>query len=311
MEFTKYIWLNGKLVNWEDAKINVITHGLHYGSGVFEGIRAYKTDKGPGIFRLEEHIDRLFYSAKALAMQLPYTKQELMDATCEVVSKNQVESCYIRPIAYYGYGVMGVSPKDAPVDVSIACWPWGAYIQHEMVDVKIVEHRRLSPRAFTADAKIAGHYINSLMASLELRGTHYHEGILLDEQGYIAEGPGENVFFVKNGKLITPKLGNILAGITRNSVITLAKEMGIEVEEKALLPQDAYSADEAFYSGTAVEIAPIHSIDDHVIGNGKFDGITKIIKEAYNEAITMKNQKHQDWVTLCNQNAQCVVDNAI
>ena len=311
METTKYIWLNGELTKWEDAKINVITHALHYGSAAFEGIRAYKTDKGPGIFRLEEHIDRLYYSSKALAMEIPYTKQELMNATCEVVAKNNVESCYIRPIVYYGYGVMGVSPVGAPVEVGIACWPWGAYIPHEMVDVKIVNHRRLSPHAFQADAKIAGHYINSLMASLELRGTHYHEGILLDEQGYIAEGPGENVFFVKDGKLITPKLGNILAGITRKTVIALANDMGIEVIEKEILPSEAYDADEAFYSGTAVEISPIRSIDDHIIGNGKFDGLSKIIKEAYNEAITMKNPKHQDWVTLCSNSEASKLESAI
>ena len=311
METTKYIWFNGKMVNWEDAKINVITHALHYGSAAFEGIRAYKTDKGAGIFRLEEHIDRLFYSADALAMKLPYTKQELMDATCQVVAQNNVESCYIRPIVFYGYGAMGVSVANAPIDVCIACWPWGAYMPHEMVDVKIVNHRRLSPHAFKADAKIAGHYINSIMASLELKGTHYHEGILLDEQGYIAEGPGENVFFVKNGKLITPKLGNILAGITRRTVITLANDMGIEVEEKQILPNEAYEADEAFYSGTAVEICPIHSIDDHIIGNGKFDGISKTIKEAYNEAITMKNPKHQDWVTLCSDSKASKSESAI
>ena len=299
MEFTKYIWHNGKIVNWEDAKINVITHALHYGSAAFEGLRAYKTDKGPGIFRLEDHINRLFYSSKAIAMEVPYSKEEIMKATCEVVAKNEVEACYIRPITFYGYGVMGVSPKDAPVEVAIACWPWGAYIPHEMVDVKIVNHRRLSPHAFQADAKIAGHYINSLMASLELRGTKYQEGILLDEQGFIAEGPGENVFFVKNGKLFTPKLGNILAGITRATVMALAKDMGIEVEEKQIRPEEAYAADEAFYSGTAAEITPIRSIDDHIIGSGEFGGLAKQFKEAYSKAVTMQNPQHQDWVTLC------------
>ncbi len=299
MEFTKYIWHNGKIVNWEDAKINVITHALHYGSAAFEGLRAYKTDKGPGIFRLEDHINRLFYSSKCIAMEIPFSKEEIMKATCEVVAKNEVEACYIRPITFYGYGVMGVSPKDAPVEVAIACWPWGAYIPHEMVDVKIVNHRRLSPHAFQADAKIAGHYINSLMASLELRGTKYQEGILLDEQGFIAEGPGENVFFVKDGKLYTPQLGNILAGITRATVIALAKDMGIEVIEKQITPEEAYAADEAFYSGTAAEVTPIRTIDDHVIGSGKFEGLAKKFKEAYQEAITMRNQKHQDWVTLC------------
>lgn len=300
METTKYIWLNGQFVLWEDAKIHIVSHSLHYGSAVFEGIRAYKTPKGGAIFRLKEHIDRLFYSADALGFKVPYTKEEVMTATKELLKKNDIEACYIRPLVHYGYGVMSVFPQGAPVDVSISCWPWGAYLPHDMVDVKIVSLIKLSPRAVVADAKVAGHYVNGMLAAKELQGTKYHEGLLLDEHGFLAEGPGENVFIVKDGKLLTPKLGNILAGITRDTVIQLANDWGIAIEEREILPEDAFKADEAFYSGTAAEITPIRSIDDHILGAGKIGPITTKFKEGFSEITSGKNPKYQKWLAYVN-----------
>ena len=296
METTKYIWLNGQFVLWEDAKTHIISHSLHYGSGVFEGIRAYKADKGVAIYRLKEHIDRLFFSADVMQMDIPYSKEEIMEATKELLRRNEIESCYIRPLANFGYGVMSVSSDNAPVDVSLSCWPWGAYLPPAMVDVKIVKTRRLSPNGFEPKAKISGHYVNSMMAGKELKGTKYQEAILLDEKGFLAEGPGENVFLVKDGKLFTPKLGSILAGITRDSVIHFAHDLDIEISECELTPEDAYSAEEAFYSGTAAEITPIHSIDDHVLGSGDIGPVTKRIKEIFLETTSGKNEKHQDWL---------------
>ena len=209
MQPTKLIWMNGSFVPWDHAKVHVMTHTLHYGAGAFEGIRAYKTDQGTAIFRLREHMERLHYSATALAMQLPYTVDDLCKVACELVKLNELEHGYIRPLAYYGYGVMGLNPRSSPTEVMMSCWPWGAYLPVAQADVKVSSYIRIHPRSTVADAKICGHYVNSILAVLELRGTKYHEALFLDAQENIAEGPGENFFFIKNGELCTPPLGTI------------------------------------------------------------------------------------------------------
>ncbi len=288
------IWFNGKLVNWEDAKIHVLTHSLHYGSGVFEGIRFYKTPNGRGIFRLKEHVDRLFYSASALKMSLPHTKEEIMKAIEEVVKTVNEDEGYIRPLVFYG-NKMGLNPKGCEVNVIIAAWPWGKYLSKDAVNIKVSKYKRIHPETTVADAKICGNYVNSVLASLEIAGTEYDEALFLDFEGYIAEGPGENIFIVKNNKLYTPTLGYILPGITRDSVITLAKEMRYEVEEKKLTLEDLYNADEAFFCGTAVEITGIASVNDKKIGDGTLGKITQKIKETYLKEVRGEG-KHKEWI---------------
>jgi len=232
-----------------------------------------------------------------VALLIPFTMVQVKEATRELLRRNGIEECYIRPLVYFGYGVMGLNPRNAPVDLAIACWPWARYLPHEMVDVKIVSNVRISPRALKADAKICGHYVNSILAALEIRDTHYHEGLLLDEEGYLAEGPGENIFLVKDGVLYTPKLGRILHGITRETVIELARDEGIEVIEKELLPEDAYAAEEAFFTGTAAEVGPIHSINDNVIGSGEIGPLTRMIKQRYLDVVYGRVPKYDRYLT--------------
>lgn len=297
METTKYIWMNGDFVPWEEAKIHILTHTLHYGAGAFEGVRAYQADKGTAIFRLKEHTDRLFYSAQALGIKVPYSKDQLNEAQLELLRKNELKQGYLRPIIYLGYGKMGLNPAGVPVDAAIAAWPWGAYLPHDMVDLKISSFIRIHPRSTVADAKICGHYVNSIFAVRELQGTKYHEALLLDFEGNIAEGPGENLFILKNGTLLTPKLGTILKGITRHSVMEIANHLGIEAVEKTLKPEDAYGADEAFFTGTAAEITPIRSIDDHVLGGGKLGPVTTKIKETFLAAVHGKVPEFERWLS--------------
>jgi branched-chain amino acid aminotransferase len=285
VESTDYIWMNGSFVPWGEAKIHVVNHTLHYGSGVFEGIRAYKTERGAAVFRLGEHLERLRYSCAALGMDLPFTLSELADATVELLRRNRLEECYIRPLVYYGYGTMVLNPGDAPVEVMIACWPWGVYLPHDMVDVKISKYIRIHPDSTVADAKICGNYVNSVLATQEIAGSEFHEALLLDTQGRITEGPGENLFVVKDGAVHTPKLGAILAGITRDTVINLARSHGIEVEERDLFPEDALAADEAFFSGTAAEITPIRSIERSIIGGGTVGPITARLRGGYLDVV--------------------------
>lgn len=284
MTETEFIWLNGVFVPWGKAQVHVLTHTLHYGGGTFEGIRFYKTLLGPAIFRLDDHLDRLFYSANVLQMESSYTAQQLKAATIELVRRNKVEEGYIRPLIYFGYGKMGLNPKGAPVEAAIACWPWGPYLP-ETVDVKTSSFIRIHPASSVTDAKICGHYVNSILAVQELQGTKYHEALLLDFEGNIAEGPGENLFLIKNGKLFTPKLGAILSGITRKTVLELARGLGISVHETTLTLKDAYDADEAFYTGTAAEVSPIRSIDDHTIGSGDIGPTTKRLRDLYSMVV--------------------------
>ena len=297
MQTTETIWQNGKFVPWAEAKIHVMTHTLHYGGGAFEGIRFYSTSQGPAIFRLKEHVDRLFYSAKTLNLELPYSKEEVIEAIKEVVRNSNLESGYIRPIAFYGYGKMGVNPLGNPVEFVIACWPWGAYLPHDSIDVKISSYIRIHPDSSVVDAKLCGHYVNGILASIELQGTHYHEALFLDSKGKITEGVGENFFMVKNKIIYTPKLGGILAGITRLTIIQLAQDLGYEVIETDISLEEAYQADEAFFTGTAAEVTAIRSINDRVFGEGGIGEITALIKEAFLDLVHGKNPNYMEYLT--------------
>lgn len=298
METTEYIWHNGSFVRWEDAKIHILTHALHYGGGAFEGIRFYKTDKGPAIFRLREHIERLYYSMGVMRMESPHSQKTVTEATIELVRRNKLEQGYIRPLAYFGYGVMGLNPRNAPVEIAIACWPWGAYLPHEMVDIKTSSYIRIHPRSTVADAKICGHYVNSILAVQELKGTKYHEALFLDADCNIAEGPGENFFIVKNGEILTPPLGTILAGITRQTVLELAPKLGYKVIQRNITLPEAYAADEAFFTGTAAEVTPIRTIDDKVLGKGELGPVSKKIRDTYLDIVYGRNPEHSDYLTL-------------
>ena len=294
---TDYIWLDGAFLPWEEAKIHVISHALHYGSGVFEGTRFYNTENGPAIFRLQDHTKRLFYSARAIGLTIPFSEDEVNQATKETVRKNKVESGYIRPLAFFGEGKMGLRPQGAKEHLCIACWPWGKYLADRPIRVKISKYIRIHPKSLVADAKVTGHYVNSILAVQEVLPQGYDEAMLLDFEGNIAEGPGENFFLVKNGVLHTPKLGNILAGITRQTIITLANDLGIETVERTIRPEEIWEADEAFYTGTAAEVTPIGEVDDKKIGNGEEGEVTAKLKKAYFDAVTGKNEKYPEWIT--------------
>lgn len=297
METTSFIWMNGNFVPWDDAKVHVLTHALHYGDAAFEGIRCYKTDRGPAIFRLREHLERLLYSISAFRMELPFSVEQLTKATTELIRMNKLEQGYIRPLVYHGYGIMGLNPRGAPVDAMIACWPWGKYLPHDSVDIKTSSFIRIHPKSTIADAKISGHYVNSILAVLELRGTKYHEALFLDSDGYIAEGPGENFFMIEKGKIITPPLGTILNGITRATVMEYLTLEGIEVIQRPIRLEDAYKADEAFFTGTAAEVSPIRSIDDRVLGNGDVGPISRQVKEAYLKMVQGKDPRFERFLT--------------
>jgi branched-chain amino acid aminotransferase len=291
MEETKFIWFNGKLVKWEDAKIHVLSHALHYGSGVFEGIRAYKTKKGPAVFRLKEHVKRLFSSAESLFMVLKYSQEDIIKAIKETVKSNGLEEGYIRPIIFYGYGKMGLNPNGADIDVAIAVWPWGSYIG-ESAKVKISNIMRIDPKSLKADKKVCGHYVNSILASLEAKKQGYDEAILLDSKGNVAEGPGENVFIIKDKKIFTPTLNHqILPGITRDSIIKIAKDLGYEVIEKDIKVSELKEADEIFFTGTAAEVTPISKLDNKEIGIGP---ITLKLKEKYMDIVRGK-AGYEEW----------------
>jgi len=271
MQEASRIWMNGALVDWADAKVHVLSHGLHYGTSVFEGVRAYATPDGPAVFRLDDHLARLERSAAMYYMPLPYTREELRRAVHAVVSTNDLESCYIRPIAFRGYGTMGLFPLEAAVDVAIAAWEWGAYLGEDGlrngVRAKVASWRRIGNNTIPAHAKAGGQYLNSILAKVETHKAGYDEAILLNEQGFVADGSGENIFVVKGGRLLTPPLGaSILEGITRSTIIELALESGVEVVERDVARSELYNADEVFVTGTAAEICPINEIDDHPLG---------------------------------------------
>ena len=299
IEKTDKIWMDGTLVPWDEAKVHVLTHTLHYGSGVFEGIRAYPTAKGPAVFRLTDHMRRLHDSAELFLMELPYSVEELVEATKETIRANAVESCYIRPIAFLGYGEMGLNPLPCSVNVSIALWPWGTYLGDDCVKngvrMKVSSWRRMDPNVNPVAAKGTGIYINSSLAKVEALKGGYDEALLLNTNGSVAEATGENVFIVKDGVLRTPPLSaGALEGITRASVMTIARDLGYQVEERELLRTDLYLADEAFLTGTAAEIVPIRSLDDRDIGPP--GEMTRKIQETYFAAVHGEVEKYKDWL---------------
>ncbi len=293
------IWFRGKFVDWDKAKIHVLTHGLHYGSGVFEGIRAYRTKKGLAVFRLKDHIKRLFRSAEIYRMIIPYSQEELCKTTKNLIRINNLDSCYIRPIVFRGYGEMGLSPLNAPVEVAIAAWPWGAYLGEEGikngVKTKIVSWRRISKDALPTSAKATGQYLNSILAKLEALDNQIDEAIMLDEEGFVAEGPGENLFIVKDKVLYTPSLSSgILPGITRDSVIKIATDLKIKFQEKNITPRKLKEADEAFFTGTAAEIVPIRKVDSQTIQ--KPWPLTRKIQKVFYSIVKDANPQYQNWL---------------
>ncbi len=296
-----FIWHDGKLVPWRDATTHVLTHSLHYGLAVFEGVRAYHTVKGTAIFRLKEHTDRLFNSAHIYRMAIPYDKETLMAAQREVVRANGLDSAYIRPIAFYGSEKMGVSPKGASVHVSIAAWPWGAYLGEEGMEkgirVKTSSYARHHVNVTMARAKFSATYANSILANMEATEGGYDEALLLDVDGFVAEGAGENVFIVKDGVIYEPEIASALIGITRATILTLAKDLGIPVVSKRLTRDDLYIADEAFFTGTAAEVTPIRELDNRTIGAGHRGPITTRLQSLYFDVVNGKVPAHADWLT--------------
>ena len=298
MQETEKIWMNGELVDWADARIHVGSHGLHYGTGVFEGIRCYDTDGGPAVFRLDEHLARLENSAKMLYMQLQYSIEELRTACHETIAVNGLSECYLRPIAFYGYGELGVHCGDNPVDVVVMCFPWGAYLgeegQTQGVRAMISSWRRVGPNTIPHAAKATGVYLNSMLATHEARRAGYEEAILLTEDGKVADGPGETIFVIKDGTVYTPDLSaSILPGITRDTIIQIGQDLGYTVVEKSLIRTDLYTADEVFMAGTAVEVTPVRSIDDHEVGVGP---ITFELQKAYRDTVTGNSERWSQWL---------------
>ena len=299
-----FIWFNGKLVDWRDANIHVLTHSLHYGMAVFEGVRAYKTDRGPAIFRLDEHTKRWFNSAKIFQMEMPYSQQELIAAQLEVVKANKLESCYLRPLAWIGSEKLGISPKGNQILVSIAAWQWGAYLGEDGLNkgirVKTSSFSRHHVNVSLVRAKASGYYINSILANQEVTAHGYDEALLLDTDGYVSEGSGENVFIVRDGVLYTPDLASCLAGITRDAIIKIAEDLNIEVREKRITRDEMYCADEAFFTGTAAEVTPIRELDDRIIGNGGRGPLTEKIQNVFFDIVKGKNDKYRSWLTYVN-----------
>jgi branched-chain amino acid aminotransferase len=294
-----FIWMDGKFVNWHDANCHILTHTLHYGSGVFEGIRCYKTQSGPAIFRMKEHIERLFNSAKIMKINVPYRKEQLVNATKHLIKVNRVKECYIRPIIYYGYGPMGLNTVNCPVSVAIIIWPWGAYLGKEGLEkgikVKVSNMRRET--CSIAYAKACGNYIKSILAKRDAVEHGYDEAVMLDDKGFVAEGSGENIFIVKNNVIKTPKLGAILPGITRDSIIRIARDLDYTVEETQFKKEDLYMADEAFFTGTAAEITPIKRVDNKIIGIGKRGKITKQLQEKFFDIVKGRDEKYEELLT--------------
>ena len=296
-----FIWYDGKMVPWRDATTHVLSHSLHYGLAVFEGVRAYKTDRGAAIFRLREHTQRLMNSGKIYHMNLPYSLEELMQAQVDVVKANGLESCYMRPIAFYGSEKMGISTRGATVHVAVAAWPWGAYLGEEGLEkgirVKTSSYQRHHVNVTMPRAKVASTYANSILANLEATQDGYDEALLLDVQGFVAEGAGENLFVIKDGKIYEPEIASALTGITRDSVIQVAREFGMEVTARRLTRDDIYIADEAFFTGTAAEVTPIRELDNRVIGEGKRGPVTEKLQARFFEIVNGRAPEYDHWLT--------------
>ena len=295
------IWKDGQLVDWRDANLHMLTHSLHYGMAVFEGVRAYKTVDGTAIFRLKEHTQRLYNSAKIFQMAIPYDMETLMEAQKEVVRANKLESCYLRPLAWIGSEKMGVSARGNTIHVGIAAWPWGAYLGEDGIKrgirVKTSSFTRHHVNVSMVRAKASGYYINSILANQEVTAEGYDEALLLDTDGYVSEGAGENVFIIKNGKIYTPDLASCLDGITRDAVVTMARDLGIEVIEKRITRDEVYCADEAFFTGTAAEITPIRELDNRQIGIGSRGPVTEKLQSLFFDVVGGKSDKYRHWLT--------------
>ncbi|MCC4118323.1 branched-chain amino acid transaminase [Aromatoleum toluclasticum] len=296
-----FIWQDGKLVPWREATTHVLTHSLHYGLSVFEGVRAYKTAKGTAIFRLPEHTQRLINSGKIYMMDIPFSKEELMEAQLEVVRANKLESCYLRPIAFYGSEKMGISTRGARVHVAIAAWPWGAYLGEEGLEkgirVRTSSFARQHVNVTMARAKLASTYANSILANLEVTADGYDEALLLDTQGFVAEGAGENLFVIKDGVVYEPEIASALTGITRDSVINVVRELGLRFESRRMTRDDIYIADEAFFTGTAAEVTPIRELDNRTIGAGKRGPITEKIQARFFDIVNGRAPEYERWLS--------------
>ncbi|MCQ2970845.1 branched-chain amino acid aminotransferase [Methanobrevibacter gottschalkii] len=296
------IWVDGDMVDWKDAKIHVLSHVVHYGTSVFEGIRAYKNENGVAVFRLKEHVQRLFDSAKIYKMEIPFTQEEIQEAILEVVRVNDLNGCYIRPIAFKGYGQLGVDPSSCPVNVVIAAWEWGSYLGEEGmangVDIGVSSWRKPAPDTFPALAKCGANYMNSQLAKLEAIDNGYDEAIMLDYEGHVSEGSGENIFLVEDEKLFTPAMSSSnLKGITRDSIMTVARDLGYEVIEEVISRERLYSANEVFFTGTAAEVTPIRSIDHRTIGIGKRGPISEKLQTAFFEIVEAKVEDKYGWLS--------------
>jgi branched-chain amino acid aminotransferase len=301
MQPTKYIWMDGELVDWDDATVHVLSHGLHYGTGAFEGIRAYETDTGTAVFRLTEHTQRLARSCKALGIPVDWTVDELVAASKELIALNGLTSGYIRPLVFYGTGSMGLNPAGASVHTIIATWEWGAYLGEEGIAngirVKVSSWRRIGQDSLMPNAKLTGGYVNSVLAKQEALRAGYDEALMLNTEGFVAEGSGENLFVVRNGVIRTPPVtAGVLDGITRESVITLLREDGYEAIETDITRTDLYYADELFFSGTAAEVTPVREVDDRPVGDGRPGPVTKRAQEMFMDAVTGQNERHADWL---------------
>ena len=293
---TKYIWMDGKFVKWNDAKVHILTHALHYGSAVFEGIHSYKTNEGTSIFRLNEHIERLFHSANALNLKINFSKLQAEKAIKKILKLNKLGDAYIRPIAYYGYGDIRVFPKDVSTHEAIISLPWKNYYSKNL-RVMSSKYLRHSEKSTVYGAKISGNYANSILAMYEARKNGYDEALMLDHEGFVSEGPAENIFLVKNKNLATPNSRSALHGITRDSIMIMCKDLGIKAYEKKITLKEVKNADELFYCGTATEIAPIISVNNHKIGNGKVGEITSKIKNKFYAIVRSKDKKYKKWLT--------------
>ncbi|HVP39033.1 MAG TPA: branched-chain amino acid transaminase [Candidatus Saccharimonadales bacterium] len=297
-----HIWMNGKLVRWDDAKIHVMSHVVHYGSGVFEGMRAYETPKGAAAFRLPEHVTRLFDSAKIYRMEIPYTPPQISEAILETIRVNKLQSCYVRPVVYRGYGSIGVNPAGCPIDVAIAAFPWGKYLGPEALEqgvaVRVASWTRMAPNTFPALAKSAANYMNSQLIKMEAIADGYAEGIALDARGLVSEGSGENLFLVRGGVIYTPPMADsVLLGITRSSVLALAADLGIPVREESIPREMLYIADEVFMTGSAAEVTPISSVDRIPIGKGARGPVTRRLQEAFFDVIEGRRPDTHKWLT--------------
>ena len=296
------IWKDGQLIDWRDANIHILTHSLHYGMAVFEGVRAYKTDKGTAIFRLREHTERLFNSAKIFQMNIPFDQETVMQAQLQVVRENKLETCYLRPLVWIGDEKLGISAKGNKIHIAVAAWPWGAYLGEDGLNqgirVKTSSFSRHHVNVSMVRAKASGYYINSILANQEALADGYDEALLLDTDGYVSEGSGENVFIVKKGKIYTPDLASCLDGITRDSLVTIARDLGIEVIEKRITRDEVYCADEAFFTGTAAEVTPIRELDNRSIGNGKRGAITEKLQTVFFDAVASRAPQYSHWLTI-------------